>query len=227
MSSLFAQQFNSASKLNWWKDPPVELEKRVEILQRFEDYLDDDSEHGEALRELVNSLRAEAKDIAAEAKRENPLAFATLSYEQILKCNSWVWGITYVCDFDANRKGKTAGGIISALLWIFPNDPAWVIFDPYTDEWNRECRLLRRPSMSNVIKIQRYLAEHPELKGNPRIQPYEGENLKHYKALQEALPHCFEPAFPYPSYRDPKVTAWQGAPDADYHKQIIMPEWNK
>ena len=123
MSSQFAELFNNASRLDWWKNPPVDLEKRVEILHRFEDYVHDDSEHGEALRDLVKSLRAEAKDIADEAKRDNPLAFATLSYEQILKCNSWVWGVTYICDFDANRKGKTAGAILSALLWIFPNDP--------------------------------------------------------------------------------------------------------
>lgn len=227
MPSQFKEFFNAASKLDWWKNPPATLEERVNILHKFEDYIGDDSEHGEALRELVKSLRAEAKDIADEAKRDNPLAFATLSYEQILKCNSWVWGVTFTCDFDANRKGKTAGAIMSALLWIFPNDPVWTIFTPYVDEWDRHCELLRRPSMSNVIKIQEYLLEHPELKGDPRIQPYEGENLKHYKALQEALPDCFKPAFPYPCYRDPDVTAWQGAPDVDYHKQIIMPEWNK
>ncbi len=227
--ATLAQYFNTASNLDWWKHPPKELEDRVDILQRYEDHINHDSPHGEALRELYRGLRAEAKDIADEAKRENPLAFAVLSWEQTLKCNAWVWGITLVCDFDANRKGKTAGAIFNAQLWLFPNDPEWLIFNEHEDEFGNVYHLIPRPSMEKVLKIQKYLETHPELKGDPRCQPWDEKsgNAAKFGILKNILPDCFKPCFPYPSYRDVKGTIWQGAPDADYHKNIVIPEWNK
>ncbi len=226
-SRTLLTSLRNSPNLLWYKNPPSDLEKRSTLLARLVDFVHDDSDHAEHIRDLYRSLQQEAKDIADEAKRENPLAFMTLSWEQTLKCNSWVWGITFLCDFDANRKGKTTGAIISALLWLYPNDPLWDIFKPYTDEWGRYTSLLQKPTMVSVHKIQEYLVDHPELKGDPKFQPYDSENLEKFNALQLALPDAFKPAFPFPSFRDPRGIIWQGGPDADYHKQIIMPEWNK
>jgi len=30
------------------------------------------------------------------------------------------------------------------LLWMIPNDPNWIIWEPYVDEWGREVRVLPR-----------------------------------------------------------------------------------
>lgn len=226
-SQILATYLKSSPNLLWYKNPPPELEKRINILSLLTDYVDDDTDHAIPLRELYESLKQEAKDIADEAKRDNPLAFMTLSWEQTLKCNAWVWGITFLCDFDANRKGKTTGAIISALLWLYPNDPQWDIFKSYIDEWDRLSILLQRPSMTGVHQIQQYLIDHPELMGDPKFQPYDKENEEKYRTLQRALPDAFRPAFPFPSFRDTRGVLWQGGPDVDYHKQIVMPEWKK
>jgi hypothetical protein len=211
----------------WWLDPPQTLEEQIELFNRRKHCLDDDDEEGSALRELFKSLEQHAHDINADAKEANPLAFATLYWEQVLKCNCWVWGISFLCDFDANRKGKTAGAIINALLWMFPNDPAWHMFIPYTDEWGRHVELFRRPNLRSIKLIQQYLRSHPEDLGDPKKQPYDPENIDKFNRIKNALPNCFLPCYPEPSATESKLTAWQGAPDADYHKNIIMPEWRK
>jgi hypothetical protein len=213
----------------WWLSPPSSLEDKLAIIQREESHLNEDSFRGDAIRSLFEELKQIGKDVEEQARSENPLAFVEPYWEQILKLNSWVWGISFICDFDANRKGKTMACILNALLWIFPNDPCWIMFQPFTDKWNRFAKLLPRPSVTKVKEIQQYLRDHPDLIGNPNYQPYDEDsgNADKFARLKSALPQCFKPCFPEPPCIGNKFTAWQGAPDADYHKGIVMPEWRK
>lgn len=212
---------------NWWTDVPQALEEQAAILEARIEHIHDQTPEGEALRSLAEEFENRVASQVQEAKEVNRLAFVKLSWEQALKCNAWVWGITFLCDFDANRKGKTAGGIISAQMWMVPNDPEWRMFEPYVDDWDRHVEVLQRPLFKRVLEIQQYLDEHPELKGDPKQQPYDPDNAEKFAILRKALPHCFYPAWPRPSHTDSKCVMWVGAPDADYHKQIIMPEWRK
>lgn len=122
---------------------------------------------------------------------------------------------------------NTAGAIFNALLWILPNDPNWHCFKRHADDWGREVEVLRRPTTKAVLEIQKYIELNPELAGDPKQQPWEGDNLNRFNELKRALPHCFRPCFPLPSVNDRRMTGWQGAPDSKYHKEIVMPEWRK
>lgn len=216
-------------KDEWWLFPPTNLAEEITLFHKYKHLYHEDSPEGDAVKHLAEKIESRGKEILQDAKERNPLAFVVLSWEQTLKANSWWCGITFICDFDANRKGKTAGEILNALTWIIPNDPAWKMFQPYTDDWGRYVSVLPKPSSTSVRKIQNYLSQHPLLQGDPKFQPYDepSGNLMKFKQLQQALPECFKSCFPLPSYTERRMVGWQGAPDGDYHKLIIMPEWRK
>jgi hypothetical protein len=162
----------------------MELAQKVELFQSLKQHLWEKTELGTTARAMLQDLQQDAVPLI-EANRElNPLAFVTLSWEQALKCNAWVWGTSFYCDFDANRIGKTAGTIFNASLWMFPNDPTWNIFQPYTDHAGRHVQVLRRPSMKTVKKIREFFLSLPPSEyaripiGNPKKQPYDPENAE-------------------------------------------------
>lgn len=214
-------------KDEWWKAPPRQLEDQISIFNDRVAFLQDDTSEGKALRVIYKKIKRQAEDLSKKAREQNPIAFAKFGWEQALKCNAWVWGISFKIDFDANRKGKTTCSIFDALLWMLPNDPQWLCFQPYVDDWQREVQLLRRPTMDSVLKLANYLKTHPELKGDPTKQPYDPENAAKFAILQKELPDCFVPSYPSPPFSESEHTIWHGAPDADYHEKIIMKEWNK
>lgn len=206
---------------------PESLEGCLALLDRHMEFLEEDSRRGEVLRECAARITEFSEEKIDRAKIENPIAFVKVSYEQSIKLNSWVWGINFICDFDANRVGKTAGAVFGGLLWILPNDPQWKIFQPYSDKFNRPVNVLQRPDFVRFLILQEFLDEHPELRGDPLKGLDDPENAKKFASLQKLLPKCFEPAFPLPSFSQRQNVIWLGAPDADYHKNIIMPEWRK
>lgn len=221
-------QPRSRATPGWWeKSLPEHLGEQLDLLDTHATKLLDQTPEGEVLRDLYERVKSISDDSVQEAKKANPLAFIKPIYEQAIQCNAWVWGISFLCDFDANRKGKTTGKILNALLWMFPNEPTFVCFRERLDPWKRSCRILRRPSFTSVLEIQDFLDEHPELMGDPKIQPWEPANAEKFAMLQKALPHCFGYAYPKPSIRHNKNVIWVGAPDNDYQKEIIMPLWNE
>jgi hypothetical protein len=211
----------------WWLNPPDDLEGQLSIFNSRLEHLQDQTPEGQELRAIFVKLNNEAESLSKQAKEDCPIAFMRLGWEQALKCNSWVWGIGFDVDFDANRKGKTCCSIINAILYILPNDPHWKMFTSYVDDWGRIVQVLQRPVAQKILKIRNYLKEHPELKGDPFKQPYDDDNIEKFASLQKALPDCFTPAYPNACYSDKNNTLWHGAPDSDYHKDIIMPEWRK
>lgn len=206
---------------------PDSLEGCIDLLDRFGVHLEEESQRGEVLRECLSRVEEVSNIKVEKAREENPLAFAKVSYEQALKLNAWVWGINFICDFDANRIGKTAGSVVNAQLWMFPNDPQWKIFHPYIDEWGREVKVLQRPSIQNFLVIQDFLDAHPEMRGDCMKGLDDPENAAKFARLQKLLPEAFQPCWPEPSFTEKVNTLWLGAPDVDYHKNIIMPEWRK
>lgn len=218
----------SSSSIGWWENPlPTILADQIDLLNAHGDHLKDDTKEGSVLRDLYERLTTISDSTVRDAKIANPIAYIKPTYEQALQCNAWVWGITFICDFDANRKGKTTGKILSALLWMFPNDPGWNCFKARQDEWNRSCTILQRPDFRNVLALQDYLDNHPDLVGDPKIQPWEGTNQQKFADLQIALPNIFKQAFPKPPLRSNDNTIWVGAPDNDYQKEIVMPLWKE
>lgn len=209
---------------------PDGLEGCIDLLDRFGHYITEDSQRGRILRECESRVSETLGVKTDKAQEDNPLAFLKVSYEQALKLNAWVWGINFLCDFDANRIGKTAGAVFNALLWMVPNDPQWKMFKPYTDEFGRKVQVLRRPSIQQFLEIQDFLDEHPELRGD-MMKPYwdvASGNADKFARLQKYLgQRVFTPCYPEPSFNQKKNVLWLGAPDVPYHKNIIMPEWRK
>lgn len=208
---------------------PETLEGCIDLLERFGIHIEEDSSVGRTLRECESRVQETISGRVDKEREGNPLAFLKVSYEQALKLNSWVWGINFICDFDANRIGKTAGSVFNALLWMFPNNPEWAIFQPYIDAWGRKVQVLQRPTIANFLEIQDYLDQHPDMRGDMRL-PFTdvpSGNAAKFASLQRALSFSFRNAWPEPSFNQKQNTIWLGAPDVDYHKKIIMPEWRK
>lgn len=171
---------------------------------------------------LLQALSTQIAQLKEQSKRDNPLAWFQPSYEQTLKLNAWIYGITYLVDFDANRIGKTAIGVINALSWILPPDPQWVMFQPYTDQLNRTFQTIPRPPITALKTIRENL-HSLDLTGNPKLPYDHPDNLACYKATLHLLA-THQPPFP-PSA--PKRTFWVGGPDNDWNEKNIVKEWKK
>lgn len=87
--------------------------------------------------------------ILEHAKADCRIGWFKPSWEQAQILNTWhpeEGGFRSVCVFAANRIGKTTACVIDTLLWLIPNDPEWVIFEPFTDHLGREVHVRRRPN---------------------------------------------------------------------------------
>ena len=148
-------------------------------------------------------------------------------------------------------------GVINPLLWILPNNPDWEMFSPslkpnpadegatfianspadqqaglYYDLFQRPVQVLPRPTLAHLSKIREVLLQHPELAPDPALSHLIEPNKTKFASLQKLCP-TLRPtaaAWPYapttPSPSDP-ATIWIGAPDNDFHRNIIMREWRK
>jgi hypothetical protein len=241
----------------WWLSPPTDLEGALLKLQQRAAHIEDPTEEGTALRNLLTLVEQQYEILNDEVKKIHPLAFFKPSLEQSLLLNAWVWGIDFPVCFSANRIGKTTAFVINALLWMLPNDPNWEAFSPkkthglnrdgdpilvdnplqdsrrYIDHLQREVQLLPRPKMSTLMEIRDVLKRHPQLLGDPRFSHLDEESGNHKKfvtlqSLVPALLQC-DGAWPFPPIYDSSSTGtiWLGAPDNDFHSEIILKEWKR
>lgn len=235
---------------HWWDNPPKDTEGMMHVLATRAFKLQEDSPEGEALREMLEVVEGIYQQTQDEIRSQYPIAYFKPSYEQSLLLNSWIWGIDFVVCFAANRIGKTAGlGVINPLLYILPNDPGWEMFaarltpnpddegttfidNPHVDDkfyydlYGRPVQTLQRPSIETLDLIRFTLKMNPELAGDPAKSHLEPENAEKFARLQELVPQAFNPAWPAPSVQD-NGTIWLGAPDNDFHKNVLMPEWKR
>lgn len=206
---------------------PETLEGCLDFLVENEEFIDEDSERGRITQQCYLRVKEVAGEEADKAKQYNPLKFLRVSFEQSLKLNAWIWGLNLLCDFDANRMGKTAGAVFNFLLWIVPNNPVWRIFKPYIDKWGRRVEVFQRPSVASLQELIVFLDKYPQFRGDPKKSHLDPENAKKLAVIKKYVPQAFKPSWPEPSYTSKQNTIWVGAPDVKYHKEIVMPEINK
>lgn len=207
--------------------PPETLEGCISYLDKYSHLINEKSKSGDFVREAYSRVKEIGESQVDKAKEDNPLAFLIVSYEQSVKLNAWIWGINFLVDFDANRIGKTAGSVFNALFWMYPNNPEYKVFKPYYDKFGRYVKVLQRPTLENFLRLQDYIDLHPDCVGNPLKGLDDEDNAEKFANLQKVMSVGFRPAYPEPSCNYKKNVMWIGAPDADYHKNIIMPEWRK
>jgi hypothetical protein len=223
----FEEVIDPPSK-NWWDKPVVTVERALEILKSRAIYIESFNEEGIKLRELLRWVEEKYEEQQNEIKGIYPQAYWKASYEQSLLLNCWWTGVDFPICFSANRIGKTACFVFNGILYIFPNNPDWIVFKPYTDHLNREVHVLQRPPIESILRIRNYLKEHPELAGDPGLPYYDKEsgNAEKFATLQKVLPECYRPAWPAaPVTRG--GTIWLGAPDNKYHQEIILKLWKR
>lgn len=171
----------------WWEtvitsNPPVH-DDDIRILEEFDDRVD-----------LLRTRLIQA------GERENPLAFFIPTYEQAQFLNAWSpefdptaapEGYNSVANFGGKRSGKTVGVVANALLWMVPNDPEWLMFQPQKDQHGRTYQILRRPMFDFWQRKNRlsYTADEAPVQG--RIiwhgcvdeQHWKRKIEKHYRNL--------------------------------------------
>lgn len=239
---------------DWWLTPPKDAEGMLYILSARAGQLRAPTAEGKILRELLEQVEKIYESTRDEIKRQYPLAFFKPSYEQSLLLNAWIWGIDFVVCFAANRIGKTASlGVVNPCLWIFPNNPDWEMFSPkltpspadlgqtfienpqelqacnfYKDLQGRPVQILPRPSLSALDLIRFTLKTHPHLAGDPAKShlDIDSGNAEKFTALRGLIPSAFASAWPRPAIEE-SGTIWLGAPDNDFHRNIILKEWKK
>lgn len=212
---------------DWVKNPPTILSEKVELIAKQKHYFRSDGPRGKVLRQLWKQVNEENSILQQRAKEIQPLAFFKPSYEQALILNAWMYGISFVAVYTANRIGKTTAAIINILLWIIPNDPRWLIFQPYTDEFGRKVQVFPRPNITSVRQIHKFISKH-RLKPNPSFPTYDPINRPVLQSLQtnprtQALLRPAWPDHPWPG----GGTIWFGAPDHDHHEKILFPLWKQ
>lgn len=179
-------------------------------------------------QKLKERIEKYVDEETVNAKREDPLPWVTLSVEQTLKLNAWWAGYTNIIDFDANRIGKTAGQVMNAIMWMIPMDPSSPLFQEKLYN-NKRYRLLPRPSIENVLKIQDHFKENKQYATNPLLSFDHPENREAFESIPREL---LAPAFPKPSICPPEDqtienSLWQGAPDNKFHDEVTLKEWQK
>lgn len=220
---------------SWIKNPPTNIKDQLTLLKDQRRFLKSDGPRGRFLRRLLSSIEDFQAIAEAEAKEYDPLAFFRPSYEQALLLNAWMWGISFLCVYSANRIGKTTACFINFLLWLFPNNPKWKVFQPYTEDPTqfapnhkpRFVQVFPRPNIKALKLITRALRRAPQSlpKPNPRLSLAESEdNRKVLQWLQNEVPEAFKPAWPNQPW-DKGGTAWFGAPTQPHHEQIMFPLW--
>ncbi len=209
----------------WLTNPPTNLTERVQVLQDTAGQYTHDSPEGVMLARMMRLVEEEMSEIEQAQIAECPPAFFVPSYEQALVLNAWMYGIDFLCIYASNRIGKTTVEVMNWILWAFPNDPEWMIFQPYTDEWGRKVQVFPRPSFASVIKIRDWTKKYGWV-ADPDLPPYDPINVEFLQNLQKHDPLILTLQFPRPPW-DRSGVLWVGAPDQVHHEQIIIPLWEK
>lgn len=221
-------------------DPPKSMGDKSTLLKEKKHLLNSPGPKGRFLRRLYQEVKSQFDLIKIAAKERDPLMFFKPSYEQALMLNAWMYGISFICIYTANRIGKTTACIINILLWLLPNNPKWLIFKPYIDHKGRKVQVFPRPHISNVKRIRKFFRStfkqlHPNApKPNPRDPTYTESNQFCLQSLQTQCPRLLpeQPRNPltpcYPEHPWPGGgTIWFGAPDHDHHEKIMFPLWKQ
>lgn len=129
-------------KMTWWEDMVLLYPHRQE----------EDLQIYWAMRAFIDVAH---EKIVRQGESENPLAFFKPSWTQAQILNAWhpsyepdkaPKGYNTVMDVSGVRTGKTCATVINMLLWLIPNDPDWLMFQPHTDFKGRTVQVLRRPN---------------------------------------------------------------------------------
>lgn len=213
---------------DWVENPPDDIETRILLLDQNAEFIQESSPRGETLRFLFNECKVYHQDALTAVQYNEPQAFFKPSYEQALLLNAWFWGINFPICFSANRIGKTVAFVFNALLWIFPNNPQWLCFKPYKDYLGRYVRVLERPALKNILKLQEFYLSNPELVGSLYKQPEEDCNVAKATLVRQNLAQSqlLSPAWPYPPIQK-GGQIWIGAPDNEFHNSILRKRWRE
>lgn len=209
---------------DWVDNPPDDIESQVFLLEAHAANLKDKTKKGETLRYLFDQAKRIYREAVDSIKQNEPQAFFKPSYEQALLLNAWFYGFNFPICFSANRIGKTVGFIFNAILWLFPNNPQWLCFSPYTDHLGRRVEVLPRPNLANLLSLQRFYEEYPELQGSAYHLPTDNCNVATTAKVTELVPSLIQPIWPLPPLQH-GGQVWLGAPDNEFHKRIIMRRW--
>ena len=156
----------------WWLELPNSLDAAIEILEHRAEHLHLFTTEGVELRKLLDWVQEQYDAGIDSIKGEHPLAFFLSSYEQSLMLNAWWCGITFPVCFSANRIGKTGCFVINALLWLFPNNPEWLLYTRYNDKHGREVHCLQRPPLLIILTLQEFLKNNPDFQVIPIFFTY-------------------------------------------------------
>lgn len=211
---------------DWIENPPEDIESQVLILEAHGDEINDRSPAGETLRFLFKQTQRIYQDAVATLQQQEPQAFWKPSFEQALLLNAWFFGYNFPICFSANRIGKTTAFAFNGILYIYPNNPQWKCFQRYTDPFQREVEVLQRPPLANLLILQRFYEEYPELQGNPYKMPDDPENIEKTQKVIQLIPDVVSPCWPLPPIQK-GGQIWLGAPDNEFHKRIIMKRWRE
>lgn len=215
---------------------PDTLKEKAQVLAKYRSLLNSPGKKGKFLRSLLKETEDQFASIKNRAQHLDPLMFFRPSYEQMLMLNAWMYGISFICVYAANRIGKTTAMIIDKVLWIFPNNPKHLIFKPYRvgegeDALNANLpqvgslvQVFPRPDISFIKEIAHHIKRRPFSipAPNPRLPHYHPQNLKVLQWLQKKLPDAYKSVYPLAPWNKGGVI-WFGAPDQEHHEKTIMP----
>lgn len=212
--------------IDWVENPPTDIESMTFILDRYGDELQNKGPRGDTLRYILNEAKREYERATLQVQEQEPQAYFKPSYEQSLLLNCWFYGVNFPVCFAANRIGKTTAFVFNGILWLFPNNPQWLCFKPYQDEYGRKVELLPRPPLQNLLKIQDFYQEYPELVGNPHHSTTESCNVAKTTKVKQLIPDLLTPAWPLPPLQK-GGQIWLGAPDNEFHNRILRRRWRE
>lgn len=214
----------------WVHNPPTDLKTKTLLIKHNIHWIRSKGPRGRCLRQMYKEVKEETDVLTEQARTLQPLAWFKPSYEQALILNAWMYGISFVCTYTANRIGKTTAAIVNILLWLIPNNPKWKIFQPYTDKWGRRVQVFPRPPIASVKRIHKFITKHRivlDLAPDPSLPPTAPCNKHTLQSLQSHLsPNPLKPAWPNHPWAK-GGTVWSGGPDHDHHEKILFPLWKE
>lgn len=226
---------------SWMISPPTSLKGKLELIQNRIHLIRSPGKKGKFLRSLVKECETQYQILDERARQLDPLQYFKPSYEQMLLLNAWMYGISFLCVYSANRIGKTTACIVNILLWLFPNHPKKRIFQPYrigdpildpenanNPRQNSLVQVFPRPDISCLKLIADALKRKPDHLPipDPRKPHYDPDNLKILQWLQSQVPQAYKAAWPDAPWNT-GGTIWFGAPDQDHHEQVMFPLWKQ
>lgn len=134
---------------------PQDLLEKLEWFEagsvKYPYHKEQDQEISEEIKGLFDSL---LQRVLKASQAKNPIAYFKPSWTQAQILNTWSpqyepelapQGYRTCFDVSAIRAGKTCATVINQIMWLIPNDPDWLMFQPYVDFKGRTVQVFRRP----------------------------------------------------------------------------------